>query len=122
MSNQELFIPEKIKLDIEFNNGFLEILPTVDITNSVGFTSTFDRLPTVRDVYPISGNNGATTRVVISENQKSELQKIKNKRKISDRESIQEIIEHPELFFSDEEVDFTVFYSDRVKEIGVYSP
>ena len=122
LNNQELFIPEKIKLDIEFNNGFLEIFPTVDITNPVGFTSTFDRLPTVRDVYPISGNNGETTRVVISENQKSELQKIKSKRKISDRESIQEIIEHPELFFNDEEVDFTVFYSDRVKEIGVYSP
>jgi HJR/Mrr/RecB family endonuclease len=122
LSNQELFIPEKIKLDIEFNNGFLEIFPTVDITNTVGFTSTFDRLPNVRDVYPISGNNGETTRVVISENQKSELQKIKSKRKISDRESIQEIIEHPELFFNDEEVDFTVFYSDRVKEIGVYSP
>lgn len=122
LSNQELFIPEKIKLDIEFNNGFLEIFPTIDITNPVGFTSTFDRLPTVRDVYPISGNDGETTRVVISENQKSELQKIKSKRKISDRESIQEIIEHPELFFNDEEVDFTVFYSDRVKEIGLYSP
>jgi SNF2 family DNA or RNA helicase/HJR/Mrr/RecB family endonuclease len=122
LNNQELFIPEKIKLGIEFNNGFLEIYPTVNIPNSVGFTSTFDRLPTVRDVYPISGNNGETTRVVISENQKLELQKIKSKRKISDRESIQEIIEYPELFFNEEEVDFTVFYSDRVKEIGVYSP
>ena len=122
LNNQELFIPEKIKIDIEFNNGFLEIFPTVDISNPVGFTSTFDRLPTVRDVYPISGNNGETTRVVISENQKTELQKIKSKRKISDRESIQEIIEHPELFFDDDEIDFTVFYSDRVKEIGVYSP
>jgi len=122
LSNQELFIPEKIKIDIEYKNGYLEIFPTLDITNPVGFTSTFDRLPTVRDVYPISGNNGETTRVVISENQKSELQKIKKKRKISDRETIQEIIEHPELFFNDEEVDFTVFYSDRVKEIGVYSP
>jgi HJR/Mrr/RecB family endonuclease len=122
LGNQELFIPDKIKLDIEFNNGFLEIFPTIEISNAIGFTSTFDRLPTVRDVYPILGNNGETTRVIISENQKSELQKIKNKRKISDPESIQEIIEHPELFFNDEEVDFTVFYSDRVKEIGVYSP
>ncbi len=122
LNNQELFIPDKIKLDICFNNGFLEILPTVDMINSVGFSSTFDRLPSVRDIYPISSNNGETTRVLISENQKSELQKIKNKRRISDPESIQEIIENPELFFNDDEVDFTVFYSDRVKEIGVYSP
>jgi SNF2 family DNA or RNA helicase/HJR/Mrr/RecB family endonuclease len=122
LNNQELFIPEKIKLDIDFNNGLLEIFPIVDIENKIGFTNTFDRLPIVRDVYPISGNNGETMRVVISENQKTELQRVKEKRRISDRETIQNIIEHPELFFNDEEVDFTVFYSDRVKEIGVYSP
>jgi SNF2 family DNA or RNA helicase/HJR/Mrr/RecB family endonuclease len=120
LNNQELFIPEKIKLDIDFNNGILEIYPTVEIENSIGFSNTFDRLPIVRDVYPVSGNNGLTTRVVISENQKSELQKVKEIRKTSDPEKIQEIIDHPELFFSDEE--FTVFYSERVKEIGIYSP
>jgi len=122
LNNQELFIPEKIKLDVDFNNGIFEIIPTVEIDNTIGFTNTFDKLPMIRDVYPVSGNNGETTRVVISENQKTELQKIKQKRKVSDKETIQEIIEHPELFFNDDEVDFTVFYSDRVKEIGVYSP
>jgi SNF2 family DNA or RNA helicase/HJR/Mrr/RecB family endonuclease len=122
LNNQELFIPEKIKLDIDFNNDKLEIYPTVAINNPEDFTKTFDKFPMIREVYPISGNNGETTRVVISENQKSELQKIKKNREISNRESIQEIIEHPELFFNEEEVDFTVFYSDRVKEIGVYSP
>ena len=122
LNNQELFIPEKIKIDIDFNNGVLEILPSVEIDNAFAFTNTFDRLPMIRDVYPVNGNNGETTRVVISENQKIELQKIKAKRKVSDRNEIQEIIEHPELFFNDDEIDFTVFYSDRVKEIGIYSP
>lgn len=122
LNNQKLFIPDKIKLNIDFNNGSLEIFPTVDIDNAIGFTNTFDKLPIVRDTYPISGNNGETTRVIISEKQKSELQKVKGKRRISDLKTIQEIVEHPELFFSDEEIDFTVFYSDRVKEIGIYSP
>lgn len=122
LSNQELFIPEKIKIDIEYNNGLLEIFPTVDIENSVKFTSTFNRLPTVKDIYPISGNNGGTTRVIISENQKLELRKIKDKGKVSGRDVIQEIVEHPELFFDDNVIDYTIFYSDRVKEIGVYSP
>lgn len=122
LSKQELFVPEKIKLDIDFNNGVFEIIPTIEIENAIGFTNTFDKLPMIRDVYPISGNNGQITRVVISENQKVALQKIKANRKVADRERIQEIIEHPELFFNDDEVDFTVFYSDRVKEIGVYSP
>ncbi|MFV0158234.1 SNF2-related protein [Empedobacter falsenii] len=122
LNNQELYIPEKIKVDVDFNNGIFEIIPTVEIDNAIGFTNTFDKLPMVRDVYPVSGNNGETTRIVISENQKTELQKIKQKRKVSNKETIQEIIEHPELFFNDDQVDFTVFYSDRVKEIGVYSP
>lgn len=122
LSNQELYVPEKIKLDVDFNNGLFEIIPTVAIDNSIGFTNTFDKLPMVRDVYPVSSNNGETTRVVISEIQKAELQKIKTLRKISNQEAIQEIIEHPELYFDDDVIDFTVFYSDRVKEIGVYSP
>ncbi len=122
LNNQELFIPEKIKLDVDFNNGLFEIIPTIEIDNAIGFTNTFDKLPMVRDVYPVSSNNGETTRVVISESQKAELQKIKKNRKISDQEAIQKIIEHPELFFDDDVIDFTVFYSDRVKEIGVYSP
>lgn len=122
LSNQELFIPEKIKLDVDFNNGLFEIIPTVEIDNAIGFTNTFDKLPMVRDVYPVSSNNGETTRVVLSESQKAELQKIKANRKVKDREKFQGIIEHPELFFDDDIIDFTVFYSDRVKEIGVYSP
>ncbi len=122
LNNQELFIPEKIKLDIDFKNGLLEITPIIDIDNSIGFTNTFDRLPIVRDIYPVSGNNGETTRVLISENQKAELKKIKDKRKVADRKSIQEIIANPELYFNDEEVDFNVFYSERVKEIGLYKP
>lgn len=122
LNNQQLFIPEKIKLDVDFNDGFFEIIPTVEIDNSLGFTNTFDKLPMVRDVYPISGTNGETTRVIISENQKKELQKIKHNRKVSDKVAIQELVEHPELFFDDNVVDFSVFYSDRVKEIGVYNP
>lgn len=122
LNNQELFIPDKIKLDVDFNKEVFEIIPLVEIENAIGFTNTFDKMPMVRDVYPISSNNGETTRVVISENQKAELQKIKRHRKISDRVTIQEIIEHPELYFDDDVIDFTVFYSDRVKEIGVYSP
>lgn len=122
LSNQELYIPEKIKLDVDFNNGFFEIIPTVAIENAIGFTNAFDKLPMVQDVYPVSSNNGETTRVVISKNQKVELEKIKTNRKISDREVIQEIIERPEYYFNADVIDFTVFYSDRVKEIGVYSP
>lgn len=122
LNNQDLFIPDKIKLDIDFHDGLLEIFPTVEINNPRDFTKTFNITPNVQDVYSINGNNGKTTRVIISGEQKIELKKIKDNGKISDNKIIQEIIEHPELFFNDEDVDFAVFYSERVKEIGLYSP
>lgn len=120
LNNQELYTPEKIKLDIDFQNGVLEIFPTVDIENSFAFTNSFDKLPIIRDVYPISGSNGKTTRILIPENQKSDLRKVKQFRKVTNKETIQNIIEHPEFYF--QESDFSVFFSERVKEIGIYNP
>jgi len=122
LNNQELFIPDKIKLDIDFINGFLEISPKIEIENATGFISTFDKLPIVRDVYPITGTNGETVRVVINEAQKAQLKIVKDNRKIDDKDLIEEIVEHPELYFDENEIDFTVFYSERVKEIGIYNP
>jgi len=122
LDNQELHIPGKVRLDIDYVNGSLGIIPKVDSENDDNFTKTFDRLPVIRDIYPISNGNNQTTRILISENQKKELQKVKQLRNISDENTIQEIIEHPELFFNEEEIDYTVFFSDRVIEIGVYSP
>jgi SNF2 family DNA or RNA helicase len=122
LTNQESFIPEKIKLDLDFNNGQLEIIPTVNIENSIGFTNSFDKLPIIKDVYSFSGGEGLTTRVILSENQKSELGYVKKNRKISDQKTIEEIVDHPELYFDESTIDFDVFYSERVKEIGVYKP
>jgi SNF2 family DNA or RNA helicase/HJR/Mrr/RecB family endonuclease len=121
LNNQELFIPEKIKLDIDFKNDCLEIFPSIEIEKPEKFITYFD-IYGVKDIYPIGMNDGKTIRVLISENQKPELEKVKKNRKISEQEKIQEIIEHPELFFDEEKIDFTVFYSDRVKEIGIYKP
>lgn len=122
LNNQESFLPQKIKLDLNFNNGQLEIIPTLDIENSKGFTDSFDRLPIIKDIYSFSGGEGVTTRVILSENQKSELSNVKKKRKISDQKLIEEIVEHPELYFDESTTDFDVFYSERVKEIGIYKP
>lgn len=122
LDSQNYYHPDKIKIEVEFSDGALEIIPTLDIENSIGFTNSFDKFPNVRDVYPIADGSGVTTRVVIDEVQKSGLEKIKLNRRISDPKIIQEIVEHPERYFDDDTIDFTVFYSERVKEIGVYRP
>ena len=122
LQSQNVFQPDKIKIDLEFNNGILEIIPTIDIENAIGFTNVFDSFQNVREVYPVADNQGGTTRVVIDEKQQEALQKVKSNRRISNKKTIQEIIEHPESFFDDEKIDLSVFYSERVKEIGVYKP
>lgn len=122
LQGQEFYSPDKIKIDVQFNNGILEIIPNVGIENEIAFISTYDRFPTIREVYPISDGNGNTTRILVTDKQKEELQKIKGIRKIDKPETIQQIVENPELFFDDEETDFTIFYSERVKEIGIYKP
>ena len=121
LQSQNVFHPDKIKIDIEFTNGVLEIIPTIDIENQLGFIRTFDQFQRIREVYPVTDANG-TTRVLIDDRQRSELEKVKSNRKISDERKITEIVEHPEKFFDDSTIDLSVFYSERVKEIGVYKP
>lgn len=122
LNRQEVFCPDKIKIDVQFSNGKLEIIPNVEIENEVGFVNTFDKFSKILEIYPVSDGMGSTTRVVVSDKQKEELLKIKGLRKIESPEIIQQIVENPELFFEEEETDFTVFYSERVKEIGIYKP
>lgn len=122
LNSQEVFCPDKIKIDVQFNNGILEIIPNVGIENEFAFVNRFDQLPTIRDVYPVTNEDQTTTRILVTSKQKEELQKLKGIRKIENPETIQKIVENPELFFDDEETDFTVFYSERVKEIGIYKP
>jgi SNF2 family DNA or RNA helicase/HJR/Mrr/RecB family endonuclease len=122
LNSQEVFCPDKIKIDVQFNNGKLEVIPNVEIENEDAFLNTFDKFPKTLEIYPVSDGKGGITRVVLSAKQKEELQKIKGIRKVESPETIQQIVENPELFFDDEETDFNVFYSERVKEIGLYKP
>lgn len=122
LQSQNVFHPDKIKIDLEFTNGILEIIPTIEIENQSGFLKTFDQFPSIREVYPITDNQGGVTRVIIDEKQKGELEKLKSNRLISDSRIIEQIVEHPETFFNEEQIDFSVFYSERVKEIGIYKP
>jgi len=122
LQSQNVYHPDKIKVELEFNKGVLEIIPTIDIENPTGFTNVFDNFQKIKDVYPVTDGEGGTTRIIIDERQKEELKKIKDNRRIIDCKVIEEIVEHPESFFDDEKIDLSVFYSNRVKEIGIYKP
>jgi len=122
IESQDVYTPKSLKLSINKNEkNELEIKPEIDDFNE-DFQIKFDKRINIDDVYNVQDKNGNRTRIPVSENQKKGLVKVKQYRRISDQDLIQKIVEHPEDHFNSEEIDYSVFYSDRVLEIGLYKP
>lgn len=122
LTNENVQIADKIKLNIKFNNGILEIEPNIELPNSEDFINKFDKFSEVRDVYALKTEDGNKTRIIIDESNKKSLLDVKKYRKIDNKEVVEKIVEYPEEYFDDEFLDISVFYSQRVKEIGLYKP
>lgn len=117
LENENVVIPEKVKLKIDPKDDGYEISPSIDIKEKDKFTSTFKHMRKVRDIIPVQDKNGARIRVVLNEKQRNELELLK-----SDRIDVRKIVESPTEYFDPEQFDLSEFYSDRVIDIGVYKP
>lgn len=123
LENENVFAPEKIKIEIGQDAYGYTIDPSVEIEDNQKFQATFDKMRKVQNVYPIAKENGERMRVVLNPEQKENLDLIKKsggRRK--SLEQIKEIIRNPTEYFDPELFDLSEFYSDRVVEIGVYKP
>lgn len=123
LENENVFIPEKISLEIDRDGDTLVISPTVNIKEKEKFKNIFQRQRKVLDVYPISDSEGKRTRVVLDPVQKDNLKPIKeHKCRYDDIEERKQIIENPTEFFDPDQFDLSVFYSERVIDLGFYKP
>lgn len=123
LENENVYTPEKIKIEIGHDEEGFTIDPSVQIEEKDKFKQTFDKMRKVQSVYPISNNEGERTRVVLNPEQKRNLEFIKQSGgRHRTRENIQEIVENPTEYFDPDQFDLADFYSDRVIEIGVYKP
>lgn len=123
LENENVYVPDKIKIEIGYDDDGFTIDPSVKIEEKEKFMQTFDRMRNVQPVYPISNSIGERTRVVLNPEQKKDLEFIKQGGgRHRTREDIQEIVENPTEFFDPDVFDLTDFYSDRVIEIGIYKP
>lgn len=123
LENENVYTPEKIKIEIGRDEEGFTIDPSVQIEEKDKFKQTFDKMRKVQSVYPISNNEGERTRVVLNPEQKRNLEFIKQSGgRHRTRENIQEIVENPTEYFDPDQFDLADFYSDRVIEIGVYKP
>jgi SNF2 family DNA or RNA helicase len=125
INNEDVFIPNKIKLDVNYSNGILSIQPEVEkndnetFQNQSYFKKQFKE-QSVREIYDTQDVNKKRTRVVISD-KKELLDTLKNKSSIASQEEINDLIENSEKYFNDDIIDLENF-SERVKEIGIYKP
>ncbi len=122
LNNENIQIVDRIKLDLKFENGIFEVEPRIETQQAQNFINKFDRFSEIRDVYSLNSEDGVKTRILVEEPIKQELTKIKKHRRTTFREEIDSILENPEDYFDDELIDISVFYSQRVKEIGLYKP
>lgn len=127
LEKESVYFPDKITIDISFENETLEITPNVGFENKSGFLKSFDQFNSIRDVYNVTDHGGNTVRIPVDENQKKVFTKLKEVRRNKDRNVIDKILAHPEQLFYEETIDDSIidisaFYSDRVIEIGLYKP
>lgn len=123
LANENVYAPEKIGLEIGKDGDDYTIMPSVDLEESSKFTSAYDKMRKLQDVYPVQKENGERVRVVLSPEQKESLAPLKErKNRFRSKDEIREIIKNPTEYFDPEQFDLSEFYSDRVIEIGIYKP
>lgn len=123
LQNENVFAPDKIKLEIGCDDEGFTIDPSIEMEGNEKFQKTFDRMRKIQGVYPVAKESGERIRVVLKPEQKKDLEFLKKTGgRHKTREEMDEIIQHSTEYFDPDQFDLSEFYSDRVIEIGVYKP
>lgn len=123
LQNENVVIPDKLKLEVSPTEEGIKVEPTIDTEDGENFTSSFDRMRRVMNVYPVQRANGERVRVVINDKQKQELLPLKERHGEFQRgKETEDVIKYPTEYFDPDQFDLSDFYSDRVIKIGIYKP
>lgn len=123
LANENVYVPDKIKIEIGADEQGFTIDPSIDIDESDKFKNVFEKMKKVQGQYPLQRENGERIRVVLNPEQKSNLEQLKKTGgRHRTRAQIKELTEHPTELFDPNVFDLSELYSDRVIEIGVYKP
>lgn len=123
LENENVFVPGKVKIELDREENGFTVKPSVDIEEKEKFTNTFEKMRRVQNIYPVANDRGERTRVVLNGEQAEALQKIKSHPgKNWSQDELKAMVENPTEFFDPDQIDLSEFYSDRVIEIGLYKP
>lgn len=123
LANENVYVPEKIKLQVGKDEEGFTVKPTVDIPEADKFTSTFEKTRRVQGLYPVQNEKGERRRILLNSEQQECLKPLKERKcHFKDQEEVRQLIDSPTEFFDPDQFDLSEFYSDRVIEIGLYKP
>jgi SNF2 family DNA or RNA helicase len=123
LNNTSVFLPDKIKILLDYHDSALSLNPSISQDNTSQFTEQYINNDEVSDIYTLKSKGGKRTRVILRDEQVQKLSEIKKKySNISNAETINNIVSNPEKYFDSDTFDLSDFYSDRVIKIGIYKP
>ena len=96
LQTENVLHPEKIKIDVLFNDEVLELRPKIEELSQDSLEKVFDLNNSIKSVYNVASIDGNKTRVIIDDEQIAELSKLKLNRKISDVDFIEKIVDNPQ--------------------------
>lgn len=123
LANENVYVPEKIKLEVGRDEEGFTVKPSVDIPEADKFTATFEKMRRVQGQYPVQNEQGERRRILLSLEQQECLKPLKERKcHFKDQEEVRQLIDSPTQFFDPDQFDLSEFYSDRVIKIGLYKP
>lgn len=122
LQSENVFVPSKLKIEIDkVGDDKYEVVPTIEHSLS----DQFDRYLASRIEVPsniaLSDNNGRI-RVVLDDEKQEIIRKIRNNYHNVSSDDLKNVVQNPALFLDPDHCDLSMFYSDRVIEIGLYRP
>ena len=123
LQSEDVYVPDRLKIEIEkIGENLYDVIPSIDSPYADQFSRYLESRTDVPDNIAVSGDNNERTRVVLDDGKREIIRLIKQKYKhVSSREMAQ-LVENPALYLDTDQCDISTFYSDRVIEIGLYSP
>lgn len=121
LNNEEIIIPSKIKLEPKESDNGLSVSPQIEIEGQNDFEQRFKLGSRARENYPVKTENGRV-RVVFNDSQTKALTTLKQEILNNTSEDVKEkLLNSPTELFDPDIFDLD-YYSERVKELGLYKP
>lgn len=123
LKSENVFVPSRLKIEIDrIDDDLFEVVPTIESPLSSQFDRYLDSRPTVPDNIALTDDDNNRVRVVLDDEKQKVIKKIKEKYHRATSSQLKDLVDNPSAELDPDECDLSVFYSDRVIEIGLYKP